>query len=470
MEKMHPQIMFDWKSSMPYYNVKAYFSFLPLLHIISLVFRTVGRVGHGMLLRVSKSKTSGVVRIPGSKSHTIRSLFIASLAEGRSVISNPLIADDVLSAVGACRALGAHIEITDQNLIVQGFNGYPGIPEDVVNVGNSGTTLRFGVAAAGLCEGYSVFTGDSQIRKRPIGPLMEAMNNLGADVFSTRDFGYAPVVVKGRCKGGRTKLDSFTSQYLSAILISAPLFENDTEVILTRLNEVPYVEMTLWWLEKQGIKYFNNGFKSFVIEGCQKYTSFDMTIPGDFSSATFFMVNAAISGGEFQLENLDINDTQGDKLVLYILEDMGARVSICKNGIKIKGDKLVGREIDMNSIPDALPAMAVAGCFAEGETRLVNVPQARLKETDRIHVMCTELKKMGADIEELPDGLVIRQSGLKGCNVCGHGDHRIVMALAVAGLNAEGETTINTAEAVCVTFPEFVELIRNCGGVVQLSQ
>lgn len=422
-----------------------------------------------MVIRVSKSKLRGKVVIPGSKSHTIRALFIASLADGQSEIIRPLLSSDTLSAVETCRALGAEISVETDRFIVKGTGGNIKTPEDVVNVGNSGTTLRFGVACAALGEGYTVFTGDHQIRKRPLGSLIEALNNLGAHVFSTRNNGSAPVVVKGPISGGQTDLDSVTSQYLSALLISLPLAENDSEINIVRLNEVPYVEMTLWWLDRQNIKYSNNDFKSFRIMGGQKYNPFSIVIPGDFSSATFFAVLAAISGEEFILENLDMSDPQGDKRVLEILESMGARVSVQNNSVLIKGDKLKGLEIDMNSIPDALPAIAVAGCFAEGETRLVNVPQARLKETDRIHTMCQELKKMGADIEELPDGLIIKQSRLKGCHVSGHYDHRVVMALAIAGLNAEGETIIDTAEAVNVTFPEFVDLIYQCNGKIYLE-
>lgn len=420
-----------------------------------------------MLLKVRKSQTGGSIRIPGSKSHTIRALFLASLTNGKSEIWNPLVSSDALSAVKVCKALGADIEVYKDRFTVQGFNGVPIVPDDVIDVGNSGTTLRFGVMTAAMGEGCSVFTGDYQIRRRPLAPLIEAINNLGANAFSTRNNGMAPVVVNGRIKGGETRLDAVTSQYLSSILINCPLVERDTEIELIRLNEVPYVEMTLWWLDKQGIRYSNNNFKSFYIYGQQKYKPFNITIPGDFSSATFFMVLAAISGGEFNLENLDMTDPQGDKQVLSILEEMGAKVQVKENVIKIKGDKLEGREIDMNSIPDALPALAVAGCFAEGETRLVNVPQARLKETDRIHVMCSELSKMGANIEELPDGLVIRQSKLKGCAVNGHDDHRVVMSLAIAGLNIEGETVIDTAEAMNVTFPEFVDLVKICGGNIE---
>lgn len=421
-----------------------------------------------MLLKVRKSHAHGVVTIPGSKSHTIRALFIASLAGGRSVIKDPLVSKDAYSAISVCRSFGAGFENTDSRYIVDGFDGTPSVPENIVDVGNSGTTLRFAMMTAGLTEGYTVFTGDYQIRRRPLGSLIQAMNKLGAEVFSTRGNDMAPVVVRGGLKGGEAELDAVTSQYLSSVLINAPIIERDTEITITRLNEVPYAEMTLWWLNNQGIRYENDNFKKILIKGGQRYKPFDLRIPGDFSSATFFMVLAAISGGEFTLKNLDMTDPQGDKKVLDYLREMGASVGYSEEGIVIKGSGLKGVELDLNSTPDALPAMAVAGCFAEGETRLVNVPQARMKETDRISVMCTELGKMGADIEELEDGLVIRHSKLKGCRVNGHDDHRIVMALAVAGLNIEGETIIETAEAVNVTFPQFPEIIRDCGGDMEL--
>jgi len=421
-----------------------------------------------MLLKVRKSRTGGCVSIPGSKSHTIRAVFIASLAEGKSVINRPLISDDTMSAVEVCRAFGAKIENFGDRFIIEGVNGSPKLPQNTINVGNSGTALCFGLMTAGLVDGTTEITGDYQIQKRPLGPLIDAMNKLGADVYSINGNNSAPVVVKGRLSGGCTELDAVTSQYLSAILIHAPLLKNDTKVILTRLYEVPYVEMTMWWLDGQNIKYRNDGFKSFHIPGGQAYKAFNMTIPGDFSSATFFMVLAAISGGEFILKNLDMTDPQGDKKVLDYLMRMGAEVKVTDEGIRIRGGELRGCEIDMNDTPDALPAMAVAGCFAHGETRLVNVCQARLKETDRINVMCTELKKMGADIKEMSDGLIIRKSSLRGAKVHGHGDHRVVMALAVAGLCSEGETVIDTAEAMSVTFPEFPQFVRECGGDMEV--
>lgn len=423
-----------------------------------------------MKLIVRKSKVTGKIRIPGSKSHTIRALYFASLADGRSEILQPLLSNDALSAVNVCRALGAKIEPGKDRFIVDGFGGKPSIPENVIDVGNSGTTINFGIMVAALSEGYSVFTGDYQIRRRTLAPLLKSINDLRAQAISTTNNDCPPIIIKGRATGGHTIMDGITSQYLSSLLISTPLLEKDTTITLTRLNEAPYVDMTLWWLDKQDIRYTRDGYKAFHISSNQSYKPFTMPIPGDFSSATFFMVQAAVSGEEMVLENLDMTDPQGDKLVLSILEDMGAKVKLEDGQIRIKGDKLIGREIDMNSIPDALPAMAVLGCFAEGETRLVNVAQARLKETDRIKVMCRELTRMGADITELPDGLVIRRSNLHGAHVKGHDDHRIVMSLAIAGLNVENETVIDSAEAMNVTFPEFADFVRQCGGDIEIYE
>ncbi len=423
-----------------------------------------------MLLSVKNSKVSGKIRLPGSKSHTIRALFIASLSDGKCEIMEPLVSDDALSAIKACRKFGAKIRTYDNKYIVNGFSGKPRQPQEEVNVGNSGTTLRFAVSMASLVDGESVLLGDDQTNRRPIYPLFSSLRDLGVSGTPVGNQGTtAPIVIMGPAKGGKTKIDAVTSQYLSSLLIHAPLFENDTEIEVTRLNEVPYVEMTLWWLDKMGIQYTNDDFKTFKIKGGQSYKAFNCTIPGDLSAATFFIVLAAISGEKITIEKFDIKDSQGDKLVLDIVEKMGAKVERNENEVTVTGNKLRAMTVDMNSIPDALPAMAVLGCFAEGETRLVNVPQARLKETDRISVMCEELKKMGADIEELEDGLVIRPSKLKGCNVSGHSDHRVVMSLAIAGLNAEGKTTIDTAEAINITFPKFVENIVDCGGIAELK-
>ena len=422
-----------------------------------------------MKLVVDRSTLGGSVRMPGSKSHTIRALVIASLAEGTSTIREPLASLDTEACVRVCRGLGAQIrsEARTPNWEVTGTGGKLATPDNVLDVGNSGTTLYVTLSTAALGRGWTVFTGDEQIRSRPAGPLLDALLVLGADAFSTRGDGRAPIVVRGPLRGGRVAIECPTSQYLTSLLLNCPLAEGDTTIEVPLLHEQPYVEMTLAWLDGQGIRYERDGFRRFHVPGGQSYKPFDRAVPADFSSATFFLCAAAITGADVTLLGPDRSDTQGDKAVVDYLAAMGAEVEWLPNGVRIRGRELKGTELDLNATPDALPAMAVTACFASGETRLVNVPQARIKETDRIAVMRQELTKMGARIEERPDGLVIQGGGLRGAVVDGHADHRVVMALAVAGMAASGRTEITTAEAAAVTFPGFVDLMAGLGAKIR---
>ena len=425
----------------------------------------------------------GTIRIPASKSHTIRALLIASLAEGKSVIREPLFSDDSESCKNACRLLGAQIDVQKDVIYVSGTGGRPDVPEDVIDVGNSGTTLYLAMSVAALGAGTMVFTGDDQIRRRSAEPLLASLRDLGADAYSTRANGCAPLIVKGPLTGGKTSIECPTSQYLSSLLLALPLAKNDSEIVVTLLNEKPYVDIMLRWLNEQSIQYSREDYDRFYIKGGQAYQAFDRTIPGDFSSATFFLCAAAITGSEITLEGLDMDDVQGDKAVVGILEEMGCAVDIIQSGgtLNIKGGELHGGAFDLNAIPDALPALAVTACFAEGETRLENVPQARLKETDRISVMAEELSKMGARVEELSDGLVIHgntaeehgggagagKPPLIGARVSGHHDHRVAMSLAVAGLAAAGETIVETADSAAITFPDFFEKLAELGAEIR---
>lgn len=420
---------------------------------------------------VRKSKLQGSVRIPGSKSHTIRAVAIAALAEGTSRIRNPLVAKDTLAAVHTYRLFGSDIACSEDYWVVSGVSGQPCTPENVIDVGNSGTTLYIATGSAALVTGTSVLTGDDQIRRRPAGPLIRTLNQLGAAAESTRGNDKPPIVVRGPMHGGTAELDgSQTSQYLTSLLINCPLAVQDTVLTVYNLVEKPYIDMTLSWLAEQNIHVDRSGYEEFRICGGQKYFAFDKQIPADFSSATFFLCAAAITGSELTLLGLDPKDTQGDKRVVETIAKMGAKVEWLEDGLRIKGADLVGGAFDLSDTPDALPALAVTACFAEGETRLMNVGQARLKETDRISVMRNELSKMGADIEELPDGLVVRHSQLRAAHVDGHRDHRVVMALALAGLACEGKTVIEGAEAVAVTFPTFADLMRSIGGEVGVEE
>lgn len=426
-----------------------------------------------MQLISRKSRLKGSVAIPASKSHTIRAVALASLAEGRSFIRNPLASGDTDAAILCYGAYGAKIDVSDPNVWeVTGIGGRIVPPTQTIDVLNSGTTLRIAMGTAALAAPgqMTTFTGDEQIQSRPISPLMEALENLGAKCKSLRNDGKAPVQVSGQIRGGFTTLEAKTSQYLTSLLICTPLAAKDTDIEVTLLNEPGYAQMTLDWLDKQGIVYQNEGLLRFHIKGGQRYKAFDLPVPADFSSATFFLCAAAMFGDGVTLRGLDFADSQPDKAVVDYLRAMGAKIASGPEGITVQSAPLKGIEIDMNGTPDALPAMAVAATCAKGTTRLVNVPQARTKETDRIRCMAEELTKLGARVEELPDGLVVHESKLKPARLDSRGDHRLVMALSLAAMGMSEPCVIDRAEAMRVTFPEFVTLMRSLGAHMEIVE
>jgi 3-phosphoshikimate 1-carboxyvinyltransferase len=417
-----------------------------------------------------QSELTGAVTIPGSKSHTIRAVAIAALAGGESAIRAPLDSNDTRAAVDAYRALGAEIDVTPDTWRVKGTGGEVRAPENVIDVRNSGVTLRTALGACALLrEGMAVLTGDEQIRRRPAGPLAQSLNDLGATVRSTRGTGCPPFVVEGRLRGGETVIEGTTSQYVTGLLTGIPLGDGDSKVEVVKLNEAPYVEMTLDWLRRQGIQFEQEGLARFRVPGGQRYLPVDRAIPADWSSATFFVGAGAMTGNDVVLRGLDLADTQGDKAILDYVRQMGARVEAPGDGIRVRPGELTGCDFDLNDTPDALPMLAVLGCFARGTTRLLNVPQARIKETDRIAVMASELGKMGGRTEELPDGIIVHESELRAAEVEGYGDHRVVMALAVAGCSVPGTTVVHGAEAAAVTFPEFVDCMKALGADIEAA-
>lgn len=390
---------------------------------------------------------------------------MATLAQGVSKIHNRLQSADVDSAIVACRGFGASIEESGDTLTVTGTNGTLSPKVDEIDVGNSGTTANFVLSMAALSPKPVTITADEQTRKRPVLPLLRTLEQLGATIVSTNG-GKLPVRLHGPMKGGGADVNGSTSQYLSSVLIHSPFCAEGTTLRLESLNEKPYVDMTLDWMKKLGVVVEQKNYDEFFVPPRQTYKSFESDIPGDFSTSAFFFIAAALPKSEVDLEGLDMHDVQGDKEIVNYLKFMGADIEAGET-FKVSGKLLTGREIDLNATPDALPAMAVAACLAKGTTRLTNVPQARIKETDRIAVMAAELKKMGADITEEEHGLLINGGRpLKGAALDGHYDHRVVMSLAVAGMAAEGETTITTAEAINITFPNFVEFMKNCGAKI----
>jgi 3-phosphoshikimate 1-carboxyvinyltransferase len=417
-----------------------------------------------MNLIVSPSTLSGRVRIPGSKSHTIRALICALYANGESIIRNPLHSEDTLSAKRMVESFGA--EIIDEGDLWRVHGTGEVTSHVMIDVGNSGTSLYFGMSAAAISDGPITFDGDAHTRRRTAMPLIDALEKLGVKVESSN--GRAPITITGPMKGTKTLVHAVSSQYLSSLLLASPLSSHDTEIEVPLLNEKPYIEMTLQWLDRCGIKYeHSNDLSHFFIRGNQKFKTFDCAIPADFSSASFFLAAGALCGGPLVLEGLEYSDVQGDKRVADILAQMGAKVDIQKDSITVQGPLLNGGEFDLNDIPDALPILAVVSCFAPGRTRLYNVEHARIKETDRIAVMHRELNRLGGNVFEMKDGLVILASPLRGGEANGHGDHRVVMSCAVAGCASKNGISVKGADAAMVTFPEFPNLMREAGAVLQ---
>lgn len=415
------------------------------------------------------ARLRGSVEIPGSKSHTIRAVAIAALAEGRSVIRQPLHSNDTEAAFRVYSALGAEFAETDIEWTIDGTGGEIKVPADTLDVMNSGTTLRIAMGSLSLLKsGKATITGDHQIQRRIAAPLAHSLTQLGAKVVSVRDNGSAPFEIQGTLRGGHTSIEAVTSQFVTSLLMCTPLAPEDSVIDVPLLNEKPYVGITLDWLAGQGIEVeYEADYSQFRVRGGQRYKTVDRRIPGDFSSATFFLAAGAMQDNAICCSGLDMNDTQGDKAVVDYLRQMGADVTDQGDAVEVKAKELIGCDLDLNATPDALPMMAALASFAKGTTRLMNCPQARLKETDRIAVMHKELAKMGATTEELPDGLVIHESALRGAHVNGNDDHRVVMSLAIAASGASGDTTIHGAEAAAVTYPGFFESLRMIGGIAE---
>lgn len=414
-----------------------------------------------MKKRIVPSAVRGEIAIPGSKSHTIRALLMAAMADGESVLRQPLFSEDTRACMAVCRAFGAEVAEENGTLRVHGVGRRFEAAAGGADVMNSGTTLFFAAALAALQSRPFRLSGDASIENRSAAPLLDALRTLGAAVNCEKKEGCAPFTVCGPLRSGKVTIDCPTSQYLSALLITLPLADGNFEIETGILREKPYVDMTKKWLDDRMIACSaDEEYKKIFIPGGQIYRPFDVAVPADFSSACFFLCAAAITGSRLTFTNLDMCDVQGDKEVVFLLEKMGCRLTFEGKKVTVEGNTLKGTEIDMTAIPDALPVLSVTACYAEGETRLYNAAHTRLKETDRIRCMTTELTKLGAAVTELPDGMVIRGCGrLKGGAVLSYGDHRIAMALAVAGLAAEAPVTVDGAEAAAVTFPDFYRLL-----------
>ena len=402
-----------------------------------------------MNYQVKASTLRGDIVIPPSKSHTLRAILFASLAGGESIIHHPLDSPDATAMMRACELLGAKIQLQKNQIIISGVAGKPRSPADVIDAGNSGIVLRFIAAVAALTSGDAVITGDDSIRtNRPIKPLLE-----------------------GPLQAGEAHLNGEDSQPVSALLIAAAFVSGATTIHVSNPGEKPWIDLTLDWFDRLGIKYERKGYAKYQIFGGSRYAGFEYDIPGDFSSAAFSLVAALITRSELTLHHLDWNDSQGDKAIFSILEKMGAQFVIYpeKKCICVKkSERLKGITIDINDCIDALPILSVLACFAEGETRLTGAAIARAKECDRLSAMTQELQKMGAIISEMHDGLIIQGAPLHASTVESHNDHRVALSLAVAALATPGEITILNTNCITKSYPNFANNFQKIGANIEV--
>ncbi|MDG5817344.1 3-phosphoshikimate 1-carboxyvinyltransferase [Natronococcus sp. A-GB7] len=424
-----------------------------------------------MDVTITPSRVAGRARAPPSKSYTHRAILAAGYAS-QTTVRDALWSADTKATARAVSLFGGSVDRDDDALEIEGFDGQPGVPDDVINCENSGTTMRLVTAAAALADGTSVLTGDASLRSRPQGPLLEAIADLGGDAFSTRGNGQAPLVVTGPISGTEVSIPGdVSSQYITALLMAGAVTEDGLEIDLeTELKSAPYVDITLEVLDDFGVEARKTD-SGFAVDGGQRYDPADgeYRVPGDFSSISYLLAAGAIAGAEDEAVRIEgaQPSAQGDKAIVEIVAEMGADVDWDReNGtIDVSATDLEGVEVSVEDTPDLLPTIATLGAVADGDTRITNAEHVRYKETDRVSAMAEELGKMGVETTEERESLTIHgsESTLEGAAVDGRGDHRIVMALALAGLVADGETTVAGAEHVDVSFPNFFETLEELG-------
>jgi 3-phosphoshikimate 1-carboxyvinyltransferase len=355
---------------------------------------------------------AGRIAVPGSKSHTIRALLIAALADGESLITGALHSEDTAACVGVLRSLGVRVDAEACRRRARAAGFRVGVPLATSSHDRSTARTR-GRRSISRCQSLRFrssrcrFTGDAQLQRRSAGPLLAALEATGARV-DRENAECVPFTVTGPLRGGAVTIECPTSQYLSSLLLSAPLTARGMEITVPLLNERPYVEMTMGWLREQGIDVVRSDWSRFEVAGGRWYRSFSRRIPADFSSATFLLAAAAVTGSRLTLDGVEMSDTQGDKEVVHILDRLGCSVETDDHSVTIAGPDpstgLRGGEIDLNAMPDALPALAVVGTCCREPLRLANVPQAREKETDRIAVMTRALTRWAGALTSCPTG------------------------------------------------------------------
>jgi 3-phosphoshikimate 1-carboxyvinyltransferase len=411
----------------------------------------------------------GEICAPPSKAYTQRMLIAAALADGTSKISNPLFSDDTEATLRAITSLGAKVNTTKDCLIVKGAQPLKGA-QSPIDCGESGATLRFMIPVAALASGPSTFLLGKSLEQRPMEPLLESLNQLGADVHFQRPSKQNSIVVPGGgIRGGRTTIrGDVSSQFISGLMFACPSATTETQIEVTPpLESRGYVEMTQNVLAEHGVEIsISQNYDRLKIPPNQKYKPCNHIVPGDFSSSAFLLAAAAITRSEVNIQNLDFERVQGDKAILDILKRMGVQGKVCPQKVEIegKGGLLKAVDVDAKNIPDLVPVCAVLACYAKGTSKIHDAHRLRYKESNRLLTLYLELKKMGAHISMEENSLTIEgPSPLHGAMIDPHNDHRIAMACTIAALGASGETRIQDAECVRKSYPNFFHDLRLLG-------
>ena len=421
-----------------------------------------------MNCKIEKSKLSGSLVCPPNKSYTHRAIFLASLAGNQSKVDNVLFSADTEATINACRNFGAEIEQIDSSILVKNPIGQGKfVPE--IDAENSGTTIRIAAAIASLFEEETILTGDSSLQKRPMQPLLDALESIGAKCSSTE--GKPPIKVTGKILGGEVTIPgNFSSQFVSALLITAPLTEKGLNLVIEgNLVSKPYLDATIATMRKFGVSVQTLiPYKRYSIPP-QIYKPTTFTIPIDFSSLALLLSAGVLCGEDFTIKGNIGNLPQGDEVFIDIIEQLGVKVSINDNNISIKSqEKLMGGRFDLSNSPDLLPPLAILSLKASSPIEIVNVKHARLKETDRIAIVARELGKLGVKIEEKEDGLILHpETNLRGSSLNSENDHRLFMAFCIAGMYV-GDCEVSDPDSVKVSYPNFIEEMNSIGAKISV--
>ena len=402
------------------------------------------------------------ISVPGSKSYTHRILIASALSDGICHIDNALKSEDTLITVSALQQMGIKIDPLDNRFIVHGANGEFKHTKEPIFLGNSGTSMRLMTALASLGKGRYVFTGTKRMKERPIQDLLDALIQMGASAHSVNNNGCPPVTIKGGdLKGGKISINCETSsQYLSAILLTAPFAKQDLEINVTKGPvSRPYIDMTVDVMKKFGIDITRDEYNYFKVQQGQKYRAGSYLVERDCSQAGYFWEAAAITGACIKVKGITKDSQQGDVHFTRLLEKMGCKVLHEKDGISVTGGSLLAIEADMSDMPDMVPTLAVVAAFAKGRTVIKNVKHLKVKESDRLTSVANELSKMGVEANLTDTGLLIKGGIPHGAEISTYKDHRIAMSFAIAGLKVPG-IFIKDKKCVEKSFPNFWNVLN----------